>query len=466
MRRSVLLDQFGDEMAASAHRGMTRRSFLIAGAATVGGIGAAAYVWNRYAEPLLESSGTSGQGIVPGEPLALTRSGMLLDTDFPDPCAGGEFLGYLPLHSEEDKFPGRLYVNSGGGHDARLCIDVASLLTPEGRLTPSDQFFIRTEYPDQLKPHGEWMIKLHGHVKQPRKVPLSSLHDLVEPKGPVLLECSGNAAQLKFGLLSVADWAGIPIEQVVKLAQPTEKATAILIAGFDDDSYLPDHGPPYRTHSYPTCSWVFPIETLVNGGAFLATQMNGAPLAKNHGAPVRLIIPGWFGCTEVKWVNEIKFVDGNEKATWQMLEFSNRTNQELRETPKGFKHPFGPEFARDYRPGTIDQNAIPVRVEQWKVGGKIRYRVVGITWGGNAGRQRTEKFQIRFVSSGAASKVEPVQFCKAVTSNSQYGIWMHTFAARRKGPCRIQIRPNNPKDPLLRRLTSGGWDRGVFIPAV
>jgi DMSO/TMAO reductase YedYZ molybdopterin-dependent catalytic subunit len=466
MRRSVLFDQFGDEMAASAPRGMTRRSFLIAGAATVGGIGAAAYVWHRYAEPLLESSGTTGQGIIRGEPLALTPSGMLLDTDFPDPCAGGEFLGYLPLSSqEEEKFPGRLYVNSGGGHDARLVIDVASLLTPEGRLTPSDQFFIRTEYPDLLKPHGEWMIKLHGHVKQPRNVPLSSLHDLVEPKGPVLLECSGNAPSLKFGLLSVADWAGIPIEQIVKLAQPTEKAKAILIAGFDDDSYLPDRGPPYRTHSYPTCSWVFPIQTLVDGGAFLATQMNGAPIPKNHGAPVRLIIPGWFGCTEVKWVNEIKFVDGNEKATWQMLEFSDRTHQETHEVP-GFSHALGPTLARDYRPGTIDQNAIPVRVEQWKVAGKIRYRVVGITWGGNAGRrQRTEKFRIRFVFSGAASKFEPVLFCKAVTSNSQYGIWMHTFAARRKGYCRIQIRVDAPNVPS-RRLSSGGWDRGVVIPAV
>jgi len=308
------------------------------------------------------------------------------------------------------------------------------------------------------------MIKLHGHVKQPRNLPLSSLHDLVEPKGPVLLECSGNAAQLKFGLLSVADWAGIPIEKIVSLAQPTGKAKAILIAGFDDDSYLPDRGPPYKTHSYPSCSWVFPIETLVGGGAFLATQMNGAALPKNHGAPVRLIIPGWFGCTEVKWVNEIKFVDDTEKATWQMLEFSDRTNQELHQV-RGFYHKHGPTLACDYRPGTIDQNAIPVRVEQWKVAGKIRYRVVGITWGGNAGRQRTEKFRIRFVYSGAATKAEPVLFCKAVTSNSQYGIWMHTFAARRKGHCRIQIRVDDP-NVHLRRLSSGGWDRGVVIPAV
>jgi DMSO/TMAO reductase YedYZ molybdopterin-dependent catalytic subunit len=463
MRRSAETGKSGIERAAAVNRGMTRRSFLIAGAATVGGIGAAAYAWNRYGEPLLESSGTSGEGIIQGEPLALTPSGMLLDTDFPERCARGEFLGYLPFRSqEEDEFRGKFGKNSHGGHDARLCLDVATLLTPQGRLTPADQFFIRTEYPDLLKPPPEWKIKIHGEVKQPRDVPLKSLQDSVESQGPVLLECSGNAAQLRFGLMSVADWAGIPIEKIVKLAHPTEKAKSLLIGGFDDDSHLPDKGPPYRTHSYPTCSWIFPIEQLVKARAFLATQMNGAPLPKDHGAPVRLVIPGWYGCTEVKWVNEIKFVDGNQKATWQMLEFSNRTNQlPLRSVPE-FAHQFGPDLARDYRPATIDQTALPVRVEQWRVDGKIIYRIVGITWGGP---NRSEKLKIRFKAAGGMSRFDPVDFCKASTSNSQYGIWTQSFVARKTGYCRIQVRVDDPKVPS-RRLKRGEYDRGVFIPDV
>jgi DMSO/TMAO reductase YedYZ molybdopterin-dependent catalytic subunit len=465
MRRRPEVDESEIAMAAAANRGMTRRSFLIAGAATVGGIGAAAYAWNRYGEPLLGTSGTSGQGIIHGEPLALTSSGMLLDTDFPDRCAGGEFLGYLPFRSaEEAEFRGKMGHNSHGGHDARLCIDVATLLMPQSRLTPIDQFFIRTEYPDLLKPRKSWTIKLHGEVKQPQDVPLDSLRDSVESRGPVLLECSGNAAQLKFGLLSVADWAGIPIEKLIKLAHPSEKAKALLIKGFDDDSNLPDNGPPYPTHSWPTCSWVFPIEQLVSAGAFLATQMNGAPLPKDHGAPVRLIIPGWYGCTEVKWVNEIKFVDGNEKATWQMLEFSNRTNQETHPPPPGFfkHHWFGPALARDYRPATIDQTALPVRVEQWRVDGKILYRIVGITWGGP---NRSEKLKIRLSAAGGMSALSPVDFCKAQTSNSQYGIWTQAFTARKRGFCRIHVRLDDPRVPS-RRLKKGDYDRTVFIPDV
>lgn len=453
-------------MADAANRGMTRRSLILSTAATIGGIGAATYAWNRFTDSLETSgsgsSGSGSQGLITGEPLAITSSGTLLDTDFSDPFAGGEFLGYLPFRSpEEDHYTGRFYENSGGGHDARLCIDLASLLTPAGRLTPADQFFIRTEYPDQLKSTADWKIKIHGEVKQPQNLPLKSLLDLVEPRGPVLLECSGNANVLKFGLLSVAKWDGIPIEKIIKLAHPTEKAFAILINGFDDDSYLPDRGPPYSTHSYPTCSWVFPIETLVKARAFLATQMNGVPLPKDHGAPVRLIIPGWYGCSEVKWVNELKFVDRTQKATWQMLEFAYRTNQQTHQDRR-FKHPLGPDLARDYRPGTIDQAATPVRVEQWKLGGKIAYRIVGITWGG---AKRSAKLIIRYRSGGGASKWAPVSFCRPVTSVSEYGIWMHTFVPRKKGYHQIEMLVDDPRTPS-RRMKTGDYTRGVIIPAV
>ena len=446
----------------TANRGMTRRSFVISATATVGGIGAAAYAWNRFAEPLLQttSPGSRSDLLIPGEPLALTSSGKLLDTDYSDPCAEGQFLGYLPFHSrDEDEYAGRLGKITHGGHSARLCIDVASLLTPEGRLTSADQFFVRTEYPDLLRPPPEWKIKVHGEVKQPQDVPLKSLLPFVESKGPVLLECSGNAAQLKFGLLSVADWSGIPIEKIIKLAQPTSKAKAILINGFDDDSYLPNTPLPYRTHSWPTCSWIFPIEQLVNGGAFLATEMNGAPLPKNHGAPVRLIIPNWYGCTEVKWVNEIKFVDREEKATLQMLEFSDRTGQETLRVA-GSSHPFGPPLARDYRPAIIGQSAMPVRVEQWLVNGKIQYRIVGITWGGP---HRTEKLKIQFRGPTGASRFSPVQFCKAATSNPAYGIWTQILTARKPGYCLIQVRSD---DPAIRskRQEGGHYDRGLYIP--
>src|SRR5580704_16954833 len=104
-------------MAVTPKRGITRRSFLIA-TTTAGGVGAAAYAWNRFGNSSSEPE-VNAEGLIEGQPLALTPSGMLLDTEFPDPFAQGQFFGYLPFHSrDEDQFRGPFYENSHGGHDA------------------------------------------------------------------------------------------------------------------------------------------------------------------------------------------------------------------------------------------------------------------------------------------------------------------------------------------------------------
>jgi DMSO/TMAO reductase YedYZ molybdopterin-dependent catalytic subunit len=375
--------------------------------------------------------------LIPGEPLALTPAGKLLDTDFSDPFAGGEYLGHLPFLREADfdsVEPGR---HLGHGHNARRVIDLESLLTPGGRKTPADQFFIRTEYPDQLQPPPEWTIRIEGEVKQPKTVPLKQLLPAVESQAPVLVECSGNGRELHYGLVSVGDWAGIPIKEIIKQAQPTSKAHSVLINGFDDDSYLPNTPPPYKTHSWPTCSWIFTLDQLLEAGAFLATELNGAPLPKDQGAPVRLVVPGWYGCVESKWVNQIQFVDNNQPATLQMQEFASRTFQKMHFDETNPQPPgLAPELARDYRPATIDQVAIPVRAEAWRLNGTVTYRVVGITWGGPV---RTDKLEIRFIH-GNAPKFDPVQFCQTKTSCPAYGIWCHHWQPKRPGAYWIEMR--------------------------
>ena len=104
-------------------------------------------------------------------------------------------------------------------------------------------------------------------------------------------------------------------------------------------------------------SWIFTFDQLANAGAFLATRMNGAPLPLDHGFPVRLIAPGWYGCANAKWVDAITFVDDDAVATRQMREFAGRTHQQ--DTPS---------LARDFAPATMDLAAMPVRVEKRRIG--------------------------------------------------------------------------------------------------
>ena len=106
--------------------------------------------------------------------------------------------------------------------------------------------------------------------------------------------------------------------------------------------------------------------------------MNGEPLPLDHGAPVRLVVPGWYGCSWIKWVDELRLATPDAAATTQMREFAGRTHQD------GV-----PELARDYEAPAIDLAATPIRVERRRVDGGIEYRIVGIAWGGTEAACRT-----------------------------------------------------------------------------
>ena len=136
--------------------------------------------------------------------------------------------------------------------------------------------------------------------------------------------------------------------------------------------------------SVPGASWIFSRDDLQR--ALLALRMNGAPLPRDHGFPVRLIVPGWYGCACIKWVNRIELVPDDAPATSQMREFASRTHQPFDASRRaGSPTAAGPgppqALARDYLPAVIDTAAMPVRVEKWVASGHVFYRIVGITWG-------------------------------------------------------------------------------------
>ena len=190
--------------------------------------------------------------------------------------------------------------------------------------------------------------------------------------------------------------------------------------------------------------------------------MNGSRLPKDHGAPVRLIIPNWYGCTEVKWVNEIKFVDNDQKATWQMLEFSNRTHQDLAAGAEGLQTPVRPRIRSRLQAGhdgsdgpSGAQSSSGNLPEKSSIASSASRGAVPFA-------PRNSGSALRPVAMRQAG---PVEFCKASTSNSQYGIWVHTFTPPRKGYYQIQVRVDDRK-VLSRRLGRGEYDRHVVIPEV
>lgn len=333
-----------------------------------------------------------------------------------------------------------LDTKTGVGWDARLYHDL-SKLDDDSLVTQNELFYIRTEFPDLLDESVPWAIQMHGLVAQPMTLSMSDIDALVAPQGVHVLECSGNSDGGAFGLISAADWSGAPLLDVLGLASVDLAATRVLVSGFDQHSVPSEGG-----HSTPGASWIFTLDEIA--GAFLATHMNGAVLPKDHGFPVRLLNPGWYGCCCIKWVNEIVLVDESEPATSQMIEFASRTHQNGT-----------PQLARDYLAATMDQAAMPVRVEKWLDQGAIVYRLVGIMWGGAV---PTDALTISF--DGGASYT-PVNVCSKPTTVETWTLWSHLWHPPAPGRYRVRMGISDPSI-RTRRLDLGWYDREIEIDEV
>ena len=359
-----------------------------------------------------------------------------LRTQQRDPSPNGKLLGTLDFIDE-----GSLPVDTveGSELDGRLYSDL-STIQPENPITPTERFYIRTRASELLPDPARWQVKLGGLIERPMNLGIDSLRKAAKPIGTHLMECAGNVRLARFGLLSVGEWAGVPVSEILDKAKPKSARARVLISGFDR------YSTESRT-SIPGASWAFSREQLEQAGAFLGTELNGQPLPKDHGAPIRLVVPGWYGCTSIKWVNEISLVEEAVEATSQMREYAARTLQ------KGVPH-----LAKDFAPASIDQAAMPIRIEKWSVASRIHYRVVGIAWGGS---QPVKVLQIRF---NPDEDYVPVDNLHQVR-NDPWTFWAHNWSPKAPGKYLIHLSVKQPAVEA-RRLDSGYYVRSVEITEV
>jgi DMSO/TMAO reductase YedYZ molybdopterin-dependent catalytic subunit len=353
-----------------------------------------------------------------------------------DSFANGKLLGQIEFLNE-----GLVEMDAAFGSelDGRLYTFLTDL--EEQRLvTPPDRFYIRTRASQILPTPDHWTVPVDGLVADRLELKIGQLQSKARPLGLHLMECAGNTRAAHFGMISVGEWAGIPVSEILPEAKHEPSATQVLVSGFDryDGSSIT---------SIPGASWIFKLDDLLRSNGFLATQLDSKPLSRDHGAPVRLVVPGWYGCCCIKWVDHISLVDDTAKSTSQMLEYATRTHQNG-----------SPRLAKDFLPARIDHAAMPIRVEKWLVDEKIRYRIVGLLWGGS---QQVKTLAIRF---NPEEDYVPVDSLPAAQT-APWTIWSHTWSPVARGTYIIRLAIKEP-ELRARRLESGYYARTVEITEV
>ncbi len=190
--------------------------------------------------------------------------------------------------------------------------------------THRDAHFIRTNFGvPETRPAG---LVVGGAVDRPAELAFGDLAGMGSTTRRVTLECAGNG---RLGMrplptgepwrqraVATAEWTGLPLAELVRHAGLQADAVELVFEGSD-------HGPkagletPFRRS--------LPVDQAVLDVALLAWDMNGEPLPDDHGAPLGLVVPGWYGMASVKWLHRIEAVTKPFVGTFQTTSYVYET---------------------------------------------------------------------------------------------------------------------------------------------
>jgi DMSO/TMAO reductase YedYZ molybdopterin-dependent catalytic subunit len=174
----------------------------------------------------------------------------------------------------------------------------------DGPFTPPDQFFTTQHYGHPTVDVAAYRLKVTGMVTTPLTL---SLDDLKKMNGRDLIagfECSGNSPRLVEGFAGNGKWTGIALRTVLDRAGVSRDAREFVFFGADKGQEEVE----FRNQKFNVEQQFgrsLPREQALSGEPFLAWALDGQPLTVHQGSPLRLIVPGWYGVANVKWLSNI-----------------------------------------------------------------------------------------------------------------------------------------------------------------
>lgn len=177
--------------------------------------------------------------------------------------------------------------------------------TLNGAFTPKDQFFTTQHYGHPEVDMAAFRLKVGGLVNTPKALSIDEIRKMGSTELIAGFECSGNRRPVQ-GLVSNGRWTGVPLKTVLDAAGLKTDAHEIVFFGADrGKETVAFRGTNFDVEQQYGRSIPRARALASDPAPFLAYALNGEPLTKHQGAPLRLIVPGWYGAPNVKWLSEI-----------------------------------------------------------------------------------------------------------------------------------------------------------------
>jgi DMSO/TMAO reductase YedYZ molybdopterin-dependent catalytic subunit len=193
-------------------------------------------------------------------------------------------------------------------------------------LTPPGLHYTLTHYDIPMVDVASWRLSIMGSVRRPLELDFAALTAMSSRTVRITLECAGNGrARLQPRPISqpwlveavgTAEWTGVPLAQLLDDAGLSDDAADVVFTGAD-------HGVERGVEQ--DYQRGLSIADARNEDVLVAYEMNGSPIPPQHGFPVRLLVPGWYGMAHVKWLRSINVL------TSQFEGFQNAVAYRLRQ---------------------------------------------------------------------------------------------------------------------------------------
>jgi DMSO/TMAO reductase YedYZ molybdopterin-dependent catalytic subunit len=181
------------------------------------------------------------------------------------------------------------------------------------------EFFFIQHYNQPELDAANYRLKVTGLAVKPTELSLADLQSMRSVDVVNGYECSGNSARSVQGLSSNGRFTGVRLRDVLQRVGVNDKAREVVFFGADKGN----EDVVFRQQTLKMQQQFARSITLENAmkpGPLLAWALNGQPLRRDHGFPIRVIMPGWYGVANVKWLSEIRLQEnrflGNYQARW------------------------------------------------------------------------------------------------------------------------------------------------------
>ena len=195
-----------------------------------------------------------------------------------------------------------------------LCRE-STLISLNTWVTPTERYFIRHHFSDVPNwDRSTWHLVIDGEVCRPLNLSFADMLAMPSKEVVMTMECAGNSRSyvtppaeglaFRHGAVSTARWKGVPLYALLEQAGLKDTAVEVVFEGSDSGREEED-GVAFDLHYRRS----LPLEKARHPDTLLGYEMNGQVLTADHGFPLRLVVPRWYGMASVKWLTRIHVLD-------------------------------------------------------------------------------------------------------------------------------------------------------------